>query len=87
MPLMNEQVGRLMTEQRLGDARFPTLAVLMVPPATASTAWFALNGNRSTTVGVGLAAIDGCGVGPTSAGFVRRSKTSDLALTGGEHGG
>jgi tellurite resistance protein len=25
-------VGRLMTEQRLSDARFPTLAVLMVPP-------------------------------------------------------
>jgi tellurite resistance protein len=50
-------VGRLMTEQRLSDARFPTLATLMVPPATASTAWFALNGNRSTTVGVGLAAV------------------------------
>ena len=50
-------MGRLMTEQRLSDARFPTLAVLMVPPATASTAWFALNGNRSTTVGVGLAAV------------------------------
>jgi hypothetical protein len=58
MPLVNGQVGRLMTdEQRLSDARFPTLAVLMVPPATASTAWFALNGNRSTTVGVGLAAV------------------------------
>lgn len=50
-------VGRLMTEQRLSDARFPTLAVLMVPPATASTAWFALNGNRTTTLGIGLAAV------------------------------
>src|SRR5262249_12477621 len=44
-------VGRLMTEQPLSDMRFPTLAVLMVPPATASTAWFALNDNRITTVG------------------------------------
>jgi tellurite resistance protein len=50
-------VGRLMTEQRLSDARFPTLAVLMVAPATASTAWFALNGNRATTFGIGLAAV------------------------------
>ena len=50
-------VGRLMTEQRLTDARFPTLAVLMVPPATASTAWFGLNANRITTVGIGLAAV------------------------------
>ena len=29
-------VGRLMTEQPLTDARFPTLVTLMVPPATAS---------------------------------------------------
>jgi tellurite resistance protein len=36
-------VGRLMTEQRLSDARFPTPVKLMVPPATAGTAWFALN--------------------------------------------
>ena len=50
-------VGRLMTEQRLTDARFPTLAVLMVPPATASTAWFGLNDNRVTTLGIGLAAV------------------------------
>ena len=50
-------VGRLMTEQRLSDARFPTLAVLMVPPATASTAWFGLNDNRITTFGIGLAAV------------------------------
>jgi tellurite resistance protein len=50
-------VGRLMTEQRLSDARFPTLAVLMVPPATASTAWFGLNDNRITTFGTGLAAV------------------------------
>jgi tellurite resistance protein len=50
-------VGRLMTEQRLSDARFPTLAVLMVPPATASIAWFVLNGNRITTVGTGLAGV------------------------------
>jgi tellurite resistance protein len=50
-------VGRLMTEQRLSDARFPTLAVLMVAPATASIAWFALNGNRITTVGTGLAGV------------------------------
>jgi tellurite resistance protein len=50
-------VGRLMTEQRLSDARFPTLATLMVPPATASTAWFALNGNRVTTLGIGLAGV------------------------------
>jgi tellurite resistance protein len=50
-------VGRLMTEQPLSDARFPTLAVLMVPPATASTAWFALNDNRITTLGIGLAAV------------------------------
>jgi tellurite resistance protein len=50
-------VGRLMTEQRLSDARFPTLAVLMVPPATASIAWFALNDNRITTVGTGLAGV------------------------------
>jgi tellurite resistance protein len=50
-------VGRLMTEQRLSDTRFPTLAVLMVPPATASIAWFALNDNRITTVGTGLAGV------------------------------
>ena len=50
-------VGRLMTEQRLTDVRFPTLAVLMVPPATASTAWFGLNDNRITTLGIGLAAV------------------------------
>jgi tellurite resistance protein len=50
-------VGRLMTEQRLSDARFPTLAVLMVPPATASIAWFALNDNRITTVGTDLAGV------------------------------
>jgi tellurite resistance protein len=50
-------VGRLMTEQRLSDARFPTLAVLMVPPATASIAWFALNDNRISTVGTGLAGV------------------------------
>jgi tellurite resistance protein len=50
-------VGRLMTEERLSDARFPTLAVLMVPPATASIGWFALNDNRITTVGTGLAGV------------------------------
>jgi tellurite resistance protein len=50
-------VGRLMTEQRLSDVRFPTLAVLMAPPATASIAWFALNDNRITTVGTGLAGV------------------------------
>jgi tellurite resistance protein len=50
-------VGRLMTEQRLSDARFPTLAVLMVPPATASIAWFALNDNRITALGTGLAGV------------------------------
>jgi tellurite resistance protein len=50
-------VGRLMTEQRLSDARFPTLVVLMVPPATASIAWFALNDNRITTVGTGLTGV------------------------------
>jgi tellurite resistance protein len=50
-------IGRLMTEQRLNDARFPTLVTLMVPPATASTAWFALNGNKITTVSIGLAAV------------------------------
>ena len=46
-----------MTEQRLSDARFPTLAVLLVPPATASTAWFGLNDNRITSFGIGLAAV------------------------------
>lgn len=50
-------VGRLMTEQRLTDARFPTLAVLMVPPSTASIAWFGLNDNRSTPLGIGLAGV------------------------------
>jgi tellurite resistance protein len=50
-------VGRLMTEQRLNDAHFPALAVLMAPPATASTAWFALNDNRITTFGIGPAAV------------------------------
>jgi tellurite resistance protein len=50
-------VGRLMTEQRLSDARFPTLAVLMVPPATSSIAGFALNDNRITTLGTGLAGV------------------------------
>jgi tellurite resistance protein len=50
-------LGRLMTEERLSDTRFPTLAVLMVPPATASIAWFALNENRITTVGTGLAGV------------------------------
>jgi tellurite resistance protein len=50
-------VGRLMTEQPLSDTRFPTIAVLMVPPATASIAWFALNDNRITTVGTGLAGV------------------------------
>jgi tellurite resistance protein len=50
-------VGRLMTEDRLSDARFPTLATLMVPPATASIGWFALNDNRITTVGNGLAGV------------------------------
>jgi tellurite resistance protein len=50
-------VGRMMTEQRLSDTRFPTLVALMVPPATGSSAWFALNGNRITTVGIGLAAV------------------------------
>jgi tellurite resistance protein len=52
-------VGRLMTEQRLSDVRFPTLVTLMVPPATASTAWFALNDNRITTLGIGLAGVLG----------------------------
>ena len=46
-----------MTEERLSDTRFPTLAVLMVPPATESIAWFALNDNRITTVGTGLAGV------------------------------
>jgi tellurite resistance protein len=50
-------VGRLMTEQRLPDARFPTMAALMVPPATGSVAWFGLHDNRATTVGIGLAAV------------------------------
>jgi tellurite resistance protein len=50
-------VGRLMTEQRLTDARLPTLAVLMVPPSTASIAWFGLNDNRITTFGIGLATV------------------------------
>lgn len=50
-------IGRLMTEQRLSDARVPTLVTLMVPPATASTAWFALSGNKITTVSIGLAAV------------------------------
>ena len=50
-------VGRLMTEQRLSDTRFPSLAVLMVPPATASIAWFGLNDNRVTTFGIGLASV------------------------------
>jgi len=50
-------LGRLMTEQRLPDARFSTLAALMVPPATASVAWFGLNDNRITTLGTGLAAV------------------------------
>lgn len=50
-------VNRLMTEEGLSDARFPTLAALMVPPATASIAWFGLNENRITMVGTGLAAI------------------------------
>lgn len=50
-------VGRLMTEERLSDAHFPTLAILMVPPATASIGWFALNDNRVTTVGTGLAGV------------------------------
>ena len=50
-------VGRLMTEQRLSDVRFPTLAVLMVPPATASTACVGLNDNRITTFRIGLAAV------------------------------
>jgi tellurite resistance protein len=50
-------IGRLMTEQRLSDERFPTLAVLMVPPATASIAWFGLNDNRITTLGTGLAGV------------------------------
>ncbi|CAM5724892.1 Tellurite resistance protein TehA [Mycolicibacterium aubagnense] len=49
--------GRLMTQQRLSDSRFPTLVTLMVPPATASNAWFSLSGNRITAVSVGLAAI------------------------------
>jgi tellurite resistance protein len=49
--------GRLMTQQRLSDARFPTLVALMVPPATASNAAFALNGNRITTLTLGLAAV------------------------------
>jgi len=50
-------VGRLMTEESLSDARFPTLAILMVPPATASIGWFALNDNRITTIGTGLAGV------------------------------
>jgi tellurite resistance protein len=50
-------IGRLMTEPRLSDACFPTLAVLMVPAATASMAWFALNNNRITTLGTGLAGV------------------------------
>ena len=50
-------IGRLMTEERLSDSRFPTLAALMVPPATASVAWFLLNDNKATTVGAGLAAV------------------------------
>jgi tellurite resistance protein len=29
----------------------------MAPPATASTAWFALNGNGITTFGIGPAAV------------------------------
>jgi tellurite resistance protein len=49
--------GRLMTQQPLPDARFPTLVTLMVPPATASNAWFTLSGNRITTVSLGLAAV------------------------------
>jgi tellurite resistance protein len=50
-------VGRLMTEQPLTDARFPTLVTLMVPPATASIALFTLTGNRISTAGIGLAAV------------------------------
>ncbi|MCW2516602.1 MAG: tellurite resistance protein-like permease [Mycobacterium sp.] len=50
-------IGRLMTEQRLSDSRFPTLAALMVPPATASVAWFSLNHNSVTPIGIGLAAV------------------------------
>jgi tellurite resistance protein len=50
-------IGRLMTGQRLSDARFPTMATLMVPPATGGIAWFGLNDNRITTIGTGLAAV------------------------------
>lgn len=50
-------IGRLMTEQPLSSARFPTMVTLMVPPATASNAWFTLNGNRITTLSIGLAAM------------------------------
>jgi tellurite resistance protein len=49
--------SRLMTEKQLSDRRFPTLAVMMVPPATGSIAWFALHDNRATTVGIGLATV------------------------------
>jgi tellurite resistance protein len=50
-------IGRLMTEQRLSDARFPTLVTLMVPPATASTAYFALTDDTITNCSIGLAAM------------------------------
>ncbi|MGY4648985.1 tellurite resistance protein [Mycobacterium sp. URHB0021] len=50
-------MNRLMSEEPLSDARYPSLAVLMVPPATGSLAWFAMHGNRVTTIGAGLAAI------------------------------
>lgn len=49
--------GRLMTQERLSDTRFPTLVTLMVPPATAGNAAFALTGNRITTLSLGLAAV------------------------------
>ena len=50
-------INRLMTERPLSERRYPSLAVLMVPPATGSLAWFAMHGNQITTVGIGLASI------------------------------
>jgi tellurite resistance protein len=48
---------RLMIGVPLSDRRFPTLAVLMVPPATGSIAWFTLHGNRITELAIGLATV------------------------------
>ena len=88
-------LGRLMTEQRLPDARFSTLAALMVPPATGQRCLVRLERQPNHHAGHRL----GCGAGDDGADpALHRSRVSSPAVhgfgadvqlpvgSGGEHG-